>query len=269
MIVHHDMLQIWKRKNIGIYLLLIPLVLAVVLPILFIVVMSLLPVDETAKLPEALLNLLPDYSVELTYSQTMFMLYTDLLAPMFFLIIPVVCAVAAASCVFEAERENGTLESLMLTAMNNRSLYNAKISGSIVLSLIITYISFLAFTITTSVGNILLSVKFFFNTKWMAIILLLIPAIVFFCVVFMSTRLGKAENTGEAFQYMGYFITIIVFVYILQFIGLIRISLTALLIAALLLIIADIVLFNQAGRSFNPEEVLTKSFLKQRGEKGR
>ena len=54
--------------------------------------------------------------------------FTTLLCPMLFLCVPVICSVTVAAQVFVREKEGGTLETLMLSSMDARSLLHAKVT---------------------------------------------------------------------------------------------------------------------------------------------
>lgn len=287
-IVKKDLLEAWSRTGLRTLMIFIPIVLVVIVPVIFLVAISLIPIDTVGMLPEGIsgftqvgIDLLPGeiaYSLipekisamistsglSEDYRQDMFFAFTTLLCPMFFLSVPVLCATSAASSAFIAERENGTLESLMLSSMDRKSIFNAKISGCVIFSVLVSLVSFIAFTITVAVGAIILSCSFFFNFDWFIIIVLLMPAISIFCVVFVSLLSIRIKSMGESLQLSGYFILFIALIYLAQFSGLFQINVFVLILFAVLILVADFIMFNKASKNYTAEKQLTGNFLRSR-----
>ena len=79
LLVRKDLGTIWARNSQRALLVLLPIALAVVLPAVYFAAISLLPVEEGARLPQALLALLPEYAAELDYRQSWLAAFTELL----------------------------------------------------------------------------------------------------------------------------------------------------------------------------------------------
>ena len=116
-----------------------------------------------------------------------------LLCPMLFLCVPVICSVTVAAQVFVREKEGGTLETLMLSSMDARSLLHAKVTCCTLLSIAISAIAFVAFTITISVADVLMGAPFFLNLEWLVCLVLVMPMVALFSVVF-ACRLGNCPG---------------------------------------------------------------------------
>lgn len=183
-------------------------------------------------------------------------IFAQLVCPTLFLCVPIVCAVAAATCAFVSELKNGTLETLLLSSMNVKSVFNAKITACTLISVIISLISFVVFTITMSVADILLSAPFFFNLEWLVTALLLTPALALFSVVFVSLIMAKVHSTSESLQTMGYLILPYALLCIAQLAGVFRLGFLTLLGLSVILFGADIILFNVSAGRFNAETLL-------------
>jgi len=257
--VKKDLKSIWTRNSRRALLIFLPLTLVVGIPAVYFVAISLLPVEAGAKLPEAIGALLPEYVWELDYRQGWLVAFTDLLCPMLFLCVPILTGAASASYAFVMERERGTLETLLLTSMGPKSVFNAKITNCTVLSVLISAAAFVAFSITVTVADIFAGVPLFFSFDWLALLLLEMPTLSLFSVVFVALTMTRVHSTGESLQTMGYLILPVAALYLMQLTGMFRLNLLALVIIAVVLAGADIVLFNTASRGFTPEKLLEKS----------
>ncbi len=232
-----------------------PLVLVVIFPLVYFVTISLLPATETASPPEVILSLLPPETAEHGYRQFWMDAFTTLLCPLLYLCVPVVCAVASASCAFLGEKENGTLETLFLSSMNAKSIFSAKITACSLISVLISLVSFVVFAITMTVADIMISAPYFFRLEWLALVVLLMPVLAFFSVTFISLIMPRVFSVGEALQTMGYLLLPFVVLYLLQIVGVIHINALLLIGLAVLLAVVSIILFNCSARRFQPERL--------------
>lgn len=258
-LVRKDMNAIWNRKGIRALLMAMPVILVVIIPLIYFVAISLLPVSGKGEAPDTLLRLLSGDSANLDYRQFWMSVFTTLLCPVLFLCVPIICSVASASCAFVGEKEQGTLETLWLSSMRPRSVFNAKVTACTLISVIISLISFVMFTITVSVADIMLAAPFFFSLEWLMLAVLVMPALAWFSVVFVSLVLPRVFSVGETLQTIGYLVLPFILLYLLQFTGLFRVSPLFLLILAAVLFILSTVLFNVSARSFQAEKLLSAS----------
>lgn len=253
-----DMGAIWGRKGIRALLVVLPVVLVVFIPLAYFVTISLLPVAENAAFPKTILSLLSSESAGHGYRQFWMEAFTTLLCPMLFLAVPIICAAASASCAFVGEKENQTLETILLSSMDRKSIFNAKITACVLISLVISLISFVAFSITVSVADLMLSAPFFFNLDWLILVFLLTPALTLFSVTFVAMILVWVRNMLEALQTVGYLLLPFILLYLVQFTGVFRVGPLLLVILAVLLAVLSIVMFNFSARRFQAERLLTR-----------
>ena len=250
LLVKKDMGTIWAQKGLRALLMLLPLTLTVGIPAVYFAAISLLPIEAGAGLPRALLRILPDYTAGLDYRQGWLVAFTELLCPLLFLCVPILTAAVSASCAFVSERETGTFETLLLTSLDVKAVFNAKVTGCTVLSVLITGASFVAFSITEMIFEIFAGVPLFFSLDWLALALLLAPALSLFSVVFVGLIINRVHSTGESLQTMGYLILPVALLYLAQFTGVFRLNFLVLVLIAIVLAGADIILFNAASRGF-------------------
>lgn len=254
-----DLGALWSRKGMRALLLLLPLALMVAIPVVYFVAISLPPVPRGVQVPEVLLGLLSQDAEELGYRQAWAQVFTTLLCPLLFLCVPLVCSAVLSSCAFVMEKEEGTLETLLLSSMSAKSVYNAKVTSCTILSVAVSFLSFLVFAITVTVVDVALQVPFFFNLQWLVLLFLVMPALALFSVVFISLVLPRVHSTLEALQTMGYLILPVAVLCLVQLTGAVRWNAGLLLLMAIALFIADVALFNASGRRFQAQRLLEKT----------
>ncbi|HBQ46690.1 MAG TPA: ABC transporter [Ruminococcaceae bacterium] len=254
-VIKKDFREIWDSRMARGTVLAVPLVLVVALPIVFLVMINTVPPSGMNGVDQ-MMRLLPAQARGLSPRQGMMYLMTDLLFPAFFLMIPLMASSVAAASSFVGEKERGTLPTLLLTPMSVKRIFHAKTLGCVLLSAIVTAISFVVFAVIVSVGDILLGLPFFLNWSWLALILFLTPAVTVFGVVFMVMVSARSKSYVESVQTSGYLVLPIVLVLIGQLAGLFRLSAWFLLVAAAAVWAADALLWALSGRSFTPEKLL-------------
>lgn len=184
-LVKKDLHAIWARRSVRALLIALPLFLVIVLPVAFFLLVTLLPKGGAVQ-PQQLLLQMELRQGELTNTALWATAFVNYICPMLYLVVPVICAVAAGSCAFVSEKENGTLDTLFLSSMRAKSVYNAKVTACTLITVLISWIAFFAFAITASVAEILLGAPFFFRLSWLVMVVLLTPALAFFSVVFVG-----------------------------------------------------------------------------------
>ena len=193
-LVKKDLGALWSRRGLSGLLLLLPLALMVGIPLLCLLALQLLP-QEGALVPQELLRLLPGEGKGLTYRQGWMELLTTLICPAIFLCVPILCSAIGASCAFQLEREEGTLETLLLSAGEEKSVYRTKVTACTLLSVAVSVLSFLAFGITATVADVVLEAPFFFNVRWLVLLFLLMPALALFTTVFFIMAKATSSDT--------------------------------------------------------------------------
>lgn len=256
LLVKKDMAGIWARSSQRALLMLLPVTLVVVIPAVYFVAISLLPAEPGAQLTEAIVALLSGTAEKLDYRQGWLIAFTDLLCPLLFLCVPILTAAASASYAFVTEREGGTLETLLLTTMDVKNVFNAKVTNCTILSVVISGAAFVAFAITAIIAEVFAGVRPFFSWDWLVILVMLTPVLSLFSVVFVAMIITRVHSTGESLQTMGYLILPVAAAYLAQFTGIFRLNFWILGLAALVLGAAAVVLFNMASRGFTAEKLL-------------
>ncbi len=254
-LVKKDLTALWGRKGARALLMLLPIFLMVVLPVVYFVAISLMPMAEGGEIPQGIAALLPESVSKLEYHQVWIEAFTTLLCPMLFLCVPLLTGAVSSACAFIVEKEEGTLETLMLSSMDVKSIFNAKITCCTILSCFISLIAFVAFFFTVTVADLMSGAPFFMRIDWLILLFPLMPVLSLFSVVFISLIIPRVYTTAEAMQTCSYLILPIVVLYLVQFTGVFRLHWAVLLLVAVLLGAASVVLYNISSRNFQAEKL--------------
>ena len=256
-LIKKDFNEIWHVKMVRTTLIVVPLCMVLFLPLLFLFVVALVPIEELNGIDQ-MLRMLPSNYTGFTDQQGLFYMATNVVSPMFFLLVPLMSATVSAACSFVGEKERGTMETLLLTPMSVRSIFKAKVLSCMLLSAMTTLVSFVLFAAVASVGDITLKIPFFFNWNWFILLFLLAPALTALGVEFMVLVSGKSKSYMESVQISGYLVVPLILLFVGQFTGLFQINAVLLLIVALVILVADVVLYLIAARRFTAERLLRR-----------
>ncbi|NBK77093.1 hypothetical protein D5272_00380 [bacterium D16-76] len=257
-LVKKDLGAVWGRKGVRALLMLVPLLLAVVIPMVYFAAISLTPIPSGAQVPKGIWALLPEFKGKLEYRQAWIEAFTTLLCPMLLLCVPLLTGAVSSACAFMGEKEEGTLETLLLSSMDAKSIFNAKVTGCTLLSTFLSVVAFAAFFLTAAVGDLLTGAPFFLRIDWLVLVFLVTPAMSVFSVVFVSLIITRVHSTGEAMQTLGYLVLPVVLVYLVQFTGVFRLHWAVLLAVAAGLAVLSVILYNLSAQSFQPEKLFAR-----------
>lgn len=239
-LVSKDLGTFWKLSGVRSIMFLIPIILIIVLPVLYLVAIFLTPSGISNS---GIQNLLPEKYNYFTYKQCLYYIFVQLLCPLLFILIPILTACFGAFSSFVLERENGTMESLLFSSFTTKSIFKTKCICIIINSIILSIVSLLAFTIITSIGNLIIAIPFFFNGSWAVIFFLLSPAVICLSIFTLYLINGKSKSIIKSFSSCGYIVVPFTVMFIGQFAGLYDISWQFLLVLSLLVLAADVVLY--------------------------
>lgn len=254
-VIKKDFREVWDSKMARSTMLIVPLLMVVIIPIVFLVIICNVPASHVNGVDQ-IMKMLPPEAQHFDIRQGTFYVMTNTMFPMFFLMIPLMTSSVSAASSFVGERERGTLETLVLTPMTLQKIFHAKVLGCILLSSIVTAISFVSFAVVISVGDILLGMPFFLNWSWLVYILLFAPGVTVFGVVFMVLVSAKSKSYIESIQTSGYIILPLIFLFLGQFTGLFSLNALHFLIISAVVIALDAVIWSLTARSFKAEKLL-------------
>jgi len=235
--------------------MLVPLITAVVVPAILILTIILM---EDGEQLEQILAVIPNSGAVAHEDFVIVSLLFNGFLPMIFLMTPIMVSTAMAAASFTGEKERRTLETLLYSPMSLREIFNAKVIGSFLLSMIVTLVSFslmvvvIGLLVWITLGEILVP-----GLAWLAILGLVAPAFAFIGIVFQVRLSAKARNSQEAFQQAGVLVVPLVMLIVTQSTGLLMVNTWLLLAVGFGLAGVAWMIMRTAFKKFTYEKLLS------------
>lgn len=223
----------------------------------------LLVVLVTAFAPDAasdfqkILDMLPADNGARSQQQRIFGLILNNIMPVFFLMIPIMASSVMAASSFVGEKEKHTLETLLYSPLSLKQMFQAKILAGFSVGMMVSYISFAAMMLVLELEVFLLTGKAILpSSSWLAIMLLIAPAISLIAIAVTVRSSAKAQTIEEAQQRAVFLVFPILALLIGQFTGILLISAGLLWGVGAVLAALDVLLMRGAAGSFTYEKLL-------------
>lgn len=253
-IIKKDFRGVAANRRLFPALFLVPSLLAVVLPSIFVIAVHFTPDDpDILKLLALVPQAAPGQSLELT----LWGLLLNSILPAFFLVIPVMASSITAASAFVGEKERHTLETLLYCPLTLRQIFQAKVLASFLVSMVVSLLSFAAmFLVVEGEVFFLAGQALRPSVNWLAVLLLVSPAVSLIAVTLIVRGSAKAQSVEESQQAAVFLILPLLLLVIGQFAGLFLMSFWLLLGLGLLCgALAWILLRKSMGR-FTYERLL-------------
>lgn len=218
-----DIRGVTLNKQVFAVLLIVPLALTIVLPSIFVLVTAFAP--DAASDFQKILDMLPADNVARSQQQRIFGLILNNIMPVFFLMIPIMASSVMAASSFVGEKEKHTLETLLYSPLSLKQMFQAKILAGFSVGMMVSYISFAAMMLVLELEVFLLTGKAILpSSSWLAIMLLIAPAISIIAIAVTVRSSAKAQTIEEAQQRAVFLVFPILALLIGQFTGILLIS---------------------------------------------
>lgn len=250
-----DIRGVTLNKQVFAVLLIVPLALTIVLPSIFVLVTAFAP--DAASDFQKILDMLPADNVARSQQQRIFGLILNNIMPVFFLMIPIMASSVMAASSFVGEKEKHTLETLLYSPLSLKQMFQAKILAGFSVGMMVSYISFAAMMLVLELEVFLLTGKAILpSSSWLAIMLLIAPAISLIAIAVTVRSSAKAQTIEEAQQRAVFLVFPILALLIGQFTGILLISAGLLWGVGAVLAALDVLLMRGAAGSFTYEKLL-------------
>ena len=250
-----DIRGVTLNKQVFAVLLIVPLALVIVLPSIFVLVTAFAP--DAASDFQKILDMLPADNGAHSQQQRIFGLILNNIMPVFFLMIPIMASSVMAASSFVGEKEKHTLETLLYSPLSLKQMFQAKILAGFSVGMMVSYISFAAMMLVLELEVFLLTGKAILpSSSWLAIMLLIAPAISIIAIAVTVRSSAKAQTIEEAQQRAVFLVFPILALLIGQFTGILLISAGLLWGVGAVLAALDVLLMRGAAGSFTYEKLL-------------
>ena len=228
-IILKDFKSVTTNKNLMTALIVVPLVFTVVVPVIFILAVHFTP-EQTSDFDE-LLKMLPKEMMAGNLSETIIVFLINYIMPVFFALIPIMASSIMAASSFVGEKEKRTLETLLYSPLTLTQIFQSKVWASFLLSMTITFSSFVIMMIVVETAVFLTLGHFMIpGISWLTTMLVVAPAVSLLAIVFIIKGSAKAQTMEESQQRAIFLIMPLLLLIIGQFTGLIMVSAWYLLI---------------------------------------
>lgn len=254
-VIKKDIRGVTLNKQVFAVLLVVPLALTIVLPSIFVLVTAFAP--DAASVFQKILDMLPADNGARSQQQRIFGLILNNIMPVFFLMIPIMASSVMAASSFVGEKEKHTLETLLYSPLSLKQMFQAKILAGFSVGMMVSYISFAAMMLVLELEVFLLTGEAILpSSSWLAIMLLIAPAISIIAIAVTVRSSAKAQTIEEAQQRAVFLVFPMLALLIGQFTGILLISAGLLWGVGAVLAALDVLLMRGAAGSFTYEKLL-------------
>lgn len=260
-VMRKDWLEVVRNSQLLASLVIVPLIFAVVFPVAILLLGNSGILTSTVTGLQGFLDHFPAGVVPASYTTEQLVIYAVIvyfLAP-FFLFIPVMTASITAASSLVGEKERRTIEGLLYTPLSNRELVLAKVLGSVIPAVALTWIAFVIYTVLVGVlGAPMMGGIFFPTWAWAVLIVLLVPLVSFLATSLIVAVSGRS-TTMQGAQGTSMFVIFPVLALVLgQATGVMLFNVVVALVAAVVLAILDVLAFVLVVTKFQREQIVTK-----------
>jgi ABC-type Na+ efflux pump permease subunit len=260
-LMRKDWLELARNKQAVAPLVIIPLLFAVIIPTAIIVLGNNALLTSSINGLRGFLDNLPDRVIPAGFSTAQTVVYGVIvyfMAP-FFLIIPVMVASITASSSFVGEKERRTIEGLLYTPITDRELVLAKVLVSVIPSVLLTWASFLIYTVlVNALGAPLMGGLFFPTWTWAVIILAMVPLVAFLATCLIVAISGRSTSMQDAQGSAVLIILPVIALVVGQATGLLLFDISIALLASAILLMIDVAVFTVVVGRFQRERIVMR-----------
>lgn len=183
---------------------------------------------------------------------------TYVFAPLI-LIIPVIVATAGATAAFVGERERGTLEGLLYGPITVRELFLAKTLASVIPAVLLTWASFLGFSVVANAAAwpVMRGIVFP-DATWILAVLVLVPLIAFLVISVIVGVSNRAKSVQSAQGIAVFFILPLVGMIVSQIAGALLFDWRVVALLGGVLAVLCVIAYLLVARAVEHDEIVLK-----------
>jgi len=172
-------------------------------------------------------------------------------------LIPIMAATVMAASAFVGEKEKKTLETLLYCPLPLKEIFGAKILASFILSMAVTFISFVVMLIAVEATVLVLSGAMVMpSINWLIIMLLVSPSISLLAINLIVRGSAKAQSFEESQQRAVFLVLPVILLVTAQFTGIMLLSAWLLLAIGAVVAVAALLMFRGSFGKFQYETLL-------------
>jgi ABC-2 type transport system permease protein len=259
LVFRKDWREIKRNWQVLLPIIILPLIFAVVLPLVF----STPSGDSGSTDLGPLIKMLPQAAQQqisgLNPDHVIFYVMVLYFFAPFFLIIPIMVSSVIASDSFAGEKERKTIEALLATPLSDSELLFGKILVSFIPSMLVTWVSFAAYSaIVDFVSLSLFGMAILPTSTWLVLVFLLAPAVALAGIGISVIISARVRGFREAQQISGILVVPIIALLFAQISGVVVLGPIITVGMAGIVGLLDIILIYIGVKKFRREEILSR-----------
>ena len=263
-IANKDLYEARQNKSVWLPIMIVPFIFILVLPLVMIVlssnsevVQSMAADPDTALMLKQLPPFMNQIVAGLSIGQSMVVLFLGYFFAPFFLILPIMFSTVIASESFAGERERKTIEALLYSPATDTELFLGKVLASFIPAVLITWVSFIGYTIVLDGAAYSLMGRLWFPlTNWYPLIFWVSPALSLMGVSATVLISSKLQTFMGAYQTSASLVILVIGLMVGEFTGVLYLNVAVSLLLGLAILAVDAVLSWFAIRTFNRSKLL-------------
>ena len=263
-IAKKDIYEARQNQSVWLPIMIVPIIFVLVMPLAMIIVASNPDLGKQMTSDPQIMQImakLPAYMKSVTQGldniQSVLVLALGYFFAPYFLILPIMFATVIASESFAGERERKTIEALLYTPATDAELFLGKVCASLIPAILITWGSFIGYTIVLDVGGYGLMGRLWFPlTNWYPLIFWVSPALSLLGVSATVLISSKLQTFMGAYQTSASLVLLVIALFVGQLTGVLYLSSFVSLLLGVALFLVDAGLCWLAVRTFNRSKIL-------------
>lgn len=256
-LIKKDIRAIVTNKRLLAVLLIVPLMMTVIVPALLIFIAGVTPLESSDLQALIALNEGMEKMTESELREMAIKVLFDEMAPIFFMMVPLISASVMAASSFVGEKEKRTLETLLYCPLSVRQIFSAKTLAALLLS---QFVSLLSFVVMMVVVQLELWLLFGYlivpALAWPILLFLVSPALSLVAISLIVGGSAKAKTVEESQQRSAFLVIPIVLLLAMQFGGIQVFSLWILLVSGFIFLLIGLILLRRLSVKFSYEVLL-------------
>lgn len=263
-IANKDLYEARQNKSVWLPIMIVPLIFILVLPLVMIilssnneVVQSMAADPSTALMLKQLPPFMSQIIAGMSIGQSMVVLFLGYFFAPFFLILPIMFSTVIASESFAGERERKTIEALLYSPATDTELFLGKVLASFLPAVLITWASFIGYTIVLNGAAYPLMGRLWFPlTNWYPLIFWVSPALSLLGISATVLISSKVQTFMGAYQTSASLVVLVIALMVGEITGVLYLNTFVSLLLGLAIWAMDAVLSWLAIRTFNRAKLL-------------
>ena len=263
-IANKDLYEARQNKSVWLPIMIVPLIFILVLPLVMIilssngeVVQSMTADPDTALMLKQLPPFMNQIIAGMSIGQSMVVLFLGYFFAPFFLILPIMFSTVIASESFAGERERKTIEALLYSPATDTELFLGKVLASFLPAVLITWASFIGYTIVLNGAAYPLMGRLWFPlTNWYPLIFWVSPALSLLGISATVLISSKVQTFMGAYQTSASLVILVIALMVGEITGVLYLNTFVSLLLGLAIWAVDAVLSWLAIRTFNRAKLL-------------